>query len=302
MTGVPIFTESPISSILQAPRVSTDAEPSPTFSSSSSAHMPNVNPIVSAPLGPTSKLTSAAETGATSQDHSAPTSSSTVRQPGSLPTSFATSSRASSPGGTVRHVPPPPKVGEKMQPAAYYSPVPTPTQAAQPSYQVGVDSGSSLRAVSKAYVPNTPHSRQGDLLSPFPNGLLSHQESYESPVQTPTTAGAPPRSFEHPPGYIQNSYAADLTPEQRFSTQHRASSQVLGYKNTIDDTNGSKSPIGVFGGLSGLVSPGGKGPGILNGDEDDDKNILAVASDWLKVAGKKMTEVEGEVWRRINGE
>ena len=43
--------------------------------------------------------------------------------------------------------------------------------------------------------------------------------------------------------------------------------------------------------------------GILNGNgRDNDRNLLDVASGWLKVAGKKMSEVEGEVWRRINGD
>lgn len=52
-----------------------------------------------------------------------------------------------------------------------------------------------------------------------------------------------------------------------------------------------------------MVSPGkGKG-GILNGDgTSGDESVWGMVGGWVKGVGKKMGEVEGEVWRRINGE
>ena len=111
------------------------------------------------------------------------------------------------------------------------------------------------------------------------------------------------KNLEHPPGYVQNPYAADLTPEQRFATQHGASSPSLGYNdNNVAGIGGMKSPSGMFQGLGGMVSPRPAG-GILNGDgKTDDGSYWGMVSGWAKGAGKKLSEVEGEVWRRINGE
>ena len=110
------------------------------------------------------------------------------------------------------------------------------------------------------------------------------------------------KNTEHPPGYVQNPYAADLTPEQRFATQHGASSPTLGYNDSNAGLGGMKSPSGMFQGLSGMVSPR-PGGGILNGDgKTDDGSYWGMVSGWAKGAGRKLSEVEGEVWRRINGE
>lgn len=104
---------------------------------------------------------------------------------------------------------------------------------------------------------------------------------------------SPRKSLEHPPGYVQNPYAADMTPEQRFATQKSPGSPSLGYGN------GVKSP-GILG---GLASPG-KGMGILNGTgaAGDGEGVWGVVGGWVRGVGKKVGEVEGEVWRRINGE
>ena len=56
---------------------------------------------------------------------------------------------------------------------------------------------------------------------------------------------------------------------------------------------------------SGMTSPGvgtaGSRGGILDNGSDDG-SVWGMVSGWAKTAGKKMGEVEGEVWKRINGE
>ena len=95
------------------------------------------------------------------------------------------------------------------------------------------------------------------------------------------SASAPRRSLEHPPGYVQNPYAADLTPTQRLG-QHSNQSSTMGYT-----------------GPSGM-SAGASSGGIFNAEDGD--SIWDTARKWAKVAGEKASEAEKEVWRRINNE
>ena len=56
-----------------------------------------------------------------------------------------------------------------------------------------------------------------------------------------------------------------------------------------------------MGGLAGLGSPSGLG-GILNGDgKAEGESVWGVLGGWASAVGRKVGEVEGEVWRRING-
>ena len=326
MAGVQIFTKSPINPAVQAPgaagvtNVSSPAnhrEPQPVSASSSpssstynaSQTIPagplsstswTVKPVISPRPGPNSKSTYTPQTASAAAEHSSSVLFSSPPRPRHLPSPMPSKSRSPSP---ARHIPPPPKVGEKMQPASYYSPTPTPTQVFQPPYQIGTNLVSDKGPGADAWASNTLHTRSNDLLSPYSNGLIAPQESYKEPTQTPTTAGASRQSLEHPPGYVQNPYAADMTPEQRFTTQHGVNSLTLGYNDNSTGIGGSKTPTGAFSGMSGTVGPSASGSGILDGNgNDNDRNVLTVAGGWLKVAGKKMSEVEGEVWRRINGE
>lgn len=213
-------------------------------------------------------------------------------QPGSLPAPAVNRSRSTSPR---RDIPPPPKVGEKMKPASYYSPAPTPTHNNQQTPFQGFGGQTPATATFAGY---------SGLLSPHPNALLSPARNFGSPAQTPTAATMPPANLEHPPGYVQNPYAADMTPEQRFASQHGATSPSLGYNdnNHGQGFGGFKSPTGMFGNMGTTASPAPRGAGILNGDGKGDESVWGMMGGWAKTVGKKMSEVEGEVWRRINGE
>ena len=335
MAGIQIYTESPISPAVQPSQGSSadgerrgdhttmyNGSPSATAASSSQGTLPShsmanasssdlphshgpshshTRPEISLPT-PTATSAAMSSHEPTLQQSSTTTSSPPSPQPGALPTPSQSRSRSASPR---RDIPPPPKVGEKMQPASYYSPAPTPTYSApQGSFPTPAGTLPSSDPRSAALPSATgAFAGQNGLLSPHPNSMLSPTRTYGSPAQTPTTATMQQKNLEHPPGYVQNPYAADLTPEQRFATQHGASSPSLGYNdNNATGIGGMKSPSGMFQGLSGMVSPR-PGGGILNGDgKTDDGSYWGMVSGWAKGAGKKLSEVEGEVWRRINGE
>lgn len=86
------------------------------------------------------------------------------------------------------------------------------------------------------------------------------------PVPIAAEYGAPRQSFEHPPGYQQDAYASD---------QRRA-----------QDADNSSS----LGGLSESV-------GGINTE-----NIWNATKQWASTAGKKISETEAEIWRRISKE
>ncbi|MCJ1315872.1 hypothetical protein MMC15_001192 [Xylographa vitiligo] len=302
MAGVQIYTESPISPAkataptprTPSPYAASAQEVPPTTNGSSpstpSAYTPSYPSGLPTPTQPNSSLPTST------------TSTPPPPQPSSLPAPFVPKSRTPSPR---REIPPPPKVGEKVQPPSYYSPAPTPTYFAAPQpFGFGAPPNDPRSAgfapnQSASTVPNTPY---GNGYAPASsNGLLSPQSARlpynqpssatASPAQTPITAGRP--SFEHPPGYVQNPYAADMTPEQRFGTAHSPHSPTLGW-----NTSGMGKSPGLLGGLTSPV--GGLG-GILNGGGEEE-SVWGMVGGWMKGVGKKVGEVEGEVWKRINGD
>ena len=198
------------------------------------------------------------------------------------------SSRSGSPRMTL---PPPPKAGEALKPSSYYAVAPI--AGSQPLHVP--------RSASISPRPLPEHLRR----SPN-NGILSPTMPQDSALLTPKSAPLPRKSLEHPPGYVQNPYAADLTPAQRFATHHGPASPTLGYGNgSGNSTNvilGSKIPSSIFS-FSALMSPT-KGSDTPIGSKGDDngEDWWSVVGFWAKSMGKKVGEVEGEMWRRINGE
>lgn len=305
--GIEIHTASPISpakataitprtsALSPSPYMPATAATSTTPSINTTADPPPPQPQQQPSGLPTPTIPSSFSTASpppTQTQHAPP-----PPQPFALPTPFIPKSRTPSPR---REIPPPPKVGEKPKPAAYYSPTPTPTyfQSSQPF--------SPHTGLSSPMAPRTAGLPPRSVTSVSHNGLLSPQSArlpYNSPLPTPTNtttaAGddistARP-SLEHPPGYVQNPYASDMTPEQRFATeqQNGAGSPRLGY---VNGGSTARSPGFVMGGLG---SPKGS---ILDGNGGVEESIWGVMGGWVKGVGKKMGEVEEEVWKRINGD
>lgn len=106
-------------------------------------------------------------------------------------------------------LPPPPKVGEKAMPPEYYAP-----------RQAGLVQGRHRHASSLQMPPVYPRLEsvggQADVWN-TPTGRANERipaRSRAKSLAEGTTGG----NMEHPPGYMQNPYASDMTPEQRFAT------------------------------------------------------------------------------------
>ena len=163
-------------------------------------------------------------------------------------------------------LPPPPKAGEKPMPPEHYAPA-----QAVPTH-------------SQPYPPQMAHPPLG----PSPSGMLprSTTSTTTQPSFTPSAPSAelsastesPSRlSLEHPPGYVQNQYASDMTPAQRLAAvrQEKQSDTVpsLGYTNS----NAS----------------GSAGYGEREG-------VWDMATRWAKKKGEQASELHGQVWERID--
>ena len=163
-------------------------------------------------------------------------------------------------------LPPPPKAGEKPMPPEYYTPVhPTPTkpqpyppQMAQPplgSYPNGIPPGSTTSSTEPSFPLSAP------------------------PINLPVaSAGSPTRaSLEHPPGYIQNPFASDMTPAQRLAAAQREgdseTSPSLGF---TDNAKGNHAGFG------------------------EEESVWSIASKWAKKKGEQASELHGQVWEKID--
>ena len=84
-------------------------------------------------------------------------------------------------------------------------------------------------------------------------------------------------SLEHPPGYVQNPFASDMTPDQRFAAKQQQENQsnILPSLGYTDNAEGSR-------------------PGL-----DEDETVWATAKKWVKEKGEKASKLGEEVWDRI---
>ena len=206
MSGIPIHTQSPISA----------AKASKTPTSSSNNEYPSAQPGAAAPT-PTQTISS------TSQYAPPPP------QPGTVPVPLPATITAKP------SIPPPPKPGEKPKPLQYYAPVhagPThvATQAQPYPEQMSIPPPA----------PSYPRQPPASITSPNPtpsfpqpSSLYSPTEAQHQPPPTRTLPGANEggerRSLGHPPGYVQNSHAMDMTQDQRLAIQQGNQSGSLGY-------------------------------------------------------------------------
>ncbi|KAM0482303.1 hypothetical protein ACHAPX_002819 [Trichoderma viride] len=146
-------------------------------------------------------------------------------QPGAVP----------SPPGGKSHLPPPPKAGETLQQAQT---VPMPPQM---SYQLPTSAvptqGGSSTSTSTAYSPSEPH---------------------------PTLIQTSEPDFSHPPGYQQNTNAADFSRDQR-----EAYNASLNQESSL---------------------------------AHEAESVWNTAKKWAAAAGDSIATAENEVWKRINKE
>ncbi|MCJ1448399.1 MAG: hypothetical protein MMC23_008914 [Stictis urceolatum] len=293
-TASPTTTAAPPTSTAYPPAYPAAAPPAPT---SASAYAPR-------PTHPSPTRTYAPPSSQTSSSPPPP-------QSGALPTPYNSTSRSSSPR---RAVPPPPKAGERVQPTSYYAPQPTATAtctgAPAPSHalpqpyppQMGMPTLQGQQVGSGT----APSGAQGSqYLSPtqsyFPSGTLG---GAPGPPQHGAGDQARRGSTEHPSGYMQNPYAADMTPEQRFQQQRSGGySPSIGYSDPGNGSGGFMGSLGFGRGGSGSGRSSPAPPGILTGDgRGDSESYWDTVGGWVKGAGKKLGEAEAEIWKRVNKE
>lgn len=246
MSGIPIHTEDPISPANASnitPQTSDAGNPSqPAKSTAPSPYVyPPAQPGAIAPT-PTSTVPH-------SSSHGPP-----APQPGvaPIPPPPTTAAQPS--------LPPPPKAGEKPLSPELYAPVhytpaqpqPYPSQMSQPPVN------SPMRGVPTGSTTSTSMSTSFT------------SDASAQPIDVSSSPDMPARaSLEHPPGYVQNPFASDMTPDQRFAAEQEQGNRsdtlpCLGY---IDNPKGSR-------------------PGL-----EDDKTAWGTAKNWVKETGEQAKEV-----------
>ena len=267
MSAIPIHIESPIS-----PAKATAITPQTTYnlastgtatpattihSSTATNDYPRARPRATAAT-PTQSIPSP-----TSQHPPSP-------QPGAAPapTTATPSSRARG-----LSIPPPPTAGEKPNSPSSYAisqtqstPMPLGTGSSQ-AYppQIGLPpSGPAYNGIPPTSTTSTTQTAS----FPLPTSLPSQ----------PSSAAARSRAntLEHPPGYIQNPQAQEMTPNTRFATEQASASH-----------GSERSPV-----LPGYSDRGNAGVG-------QDEGIWDMAKKLVSQAGEKVQELEGEVWRKF---
>ncbi|MCJ1274416.1 hypothetical protein MMC21_002212 [Puttea exsequens] len=239
MSGIQTHTQDPINtakvSSATTQTVSDAKAPQPTLTSAASNGYPFAQPGAAAPT-PTRPATIAAQEPPSPRPRAIP-----APQPSTI-TAKAT-------------LPPPPKAGETARPVEHYNSTPLhPAQPQQYPYQM-------------SQPPLTPNPKG------IPSGSTTSTTSTPS-YTTQTSLEAPARaSLEHPPGYVQNPYASDMTPTQRLAQEQQENdSTSLGY-NDYGIT--SKAAGGEEGGLWDMASKG------------------------LRKAGEEASKLHGKIWNSL---
>ncbi|KAI9740663.1 MAG: hypothetical protein M1818_004627 [Claussenomyces sp. TS43310] len=262
MSGIPVYTQSPITATkasgvtpqTQAPPSSISSPSKPgyapaTTTATSSSTYPLAQPgaSVAAPMP--------APTSSASQRYSPVQAISTTKTAGDVPPAPQPGAFPTPEHSLRSNLPPPPKSGEHYQPPQPSMPQPYPPQMAIPPptniYGAPPPSSSTSTTTTSA------------------STYLAPMDTYE----------APRKSFEHPPGYVQNPYASNFSGDRRRA---QAAQQDPTGRGLGGYTSGNSSPKAAFG-----VDP---------------EAVWNTAKRWANTAGQKLQETEEMVWKRVNGE
>lgn len=274
MTGIPIHTESPITPVKPSGVTPKTAISHHTPTSLTNVTTSTSSSIVDYPTArPGAGITQPTPTQALTSRYGPP-----PPQPGAFPSaSFA--------GTTAKpSIPPPPRVGEVPKPPEYYSP--HQSAAKQPMQQRPYPPQMAL-SVTEPLKGQAPSSATSTTFTPSftPSTTLPTSERTR-----PTPAFSPSRnnpgqggaSLDHPPGYIQNPYATDVTPAQRFATEQSGpgrGSPGLGYNDSSRNTT------------SGF---------------EDEESVWETAKKWAKGAsntvGSYVTDINEKISRNLENE
>ncbi|KAI9679751.1 MAG: hypothetical protein M1817_004765 [Caeruleum heppii] len=310
MSGIPTYTQSPISAAKAsaitpqtasapvqssplAPR-STAAVPTSTTTSRGESAYPSAKPGVApgpAPTGPP-QLPGQAEHLRPTPTRTAPTETQGHGPPPPQPGAAPHPSNLHQAAATSSTLPPPPKAGEMAKSAALQPsnpPAAATSSASQPyppqmSYASPTSNLRSGASTATSSIPSIPMPNSNPTAIPFS----------QAPPPPPSSGQNPPANLAHPPGYIQNPFAAELTPAQRAAQEASQSheSGLPGFGGGIGGGGSNNTSTGV-----GARS---RSNSVLHVDDPAEEGFWDTARKWVKVAGEKASEAEEEVWRRIN--
>lgn len=255
MSGIEIHTQDPINlaeATGETPQTAYTSKPQTSSQPSATTAPSNSYPAAQ----PGAARSTPTSTVAPSSAHGPP-----PPQPGAAPVPAppATTAKAT--------LPPPPKAGERPMPPEYYAPPqpsfaqpahsqPYPSQMSQPPPghpAYGVPPGSTTSATT---IPSYTH----------------HAPSTSLPI----SGELPGRtSLEHPPGYVQNPYASDMTPAQRLAAEQRENesesiSPSLGYNDGARRSS--------------------------NADFGEEDSVWQMAKKGLKKTGEEASKLHGRIW------
>ncbi|TGO42472.1 hypothetical protein BHYA_0008g00630 [Botrytis hyacinthi] len=296
-SGVPVPPTGP-STFSETAAPASSSEPlnrsNPTTTLPSSSSYPRAQPAAAVPIPtgiansqryappPAAAVTTAKPepTRTTKEDSDVPP----APQPGAFPkptTGFAGNTFASQ----TKSVPPPPRAGSSyavnhnatpsMPPNPSAGQVGTGENHTEYPPQMTIPPPSVTRATFSTTMTmdaNTAAQTSGSYGTMHPQPV-SVGDAYAHRTQQENEGYGQRRSveyLEHPPGYVQNAYAAELSSDQRRAM----------------DVNERRENASVG--------------GVISGGEEE--GIWGSAKRWVGSAGSKLSEGEKEVWRRINGE
>lgn len=198
----------------------------------------------------------------------AATTTSTSTYPPARPGAVAFSGPTAAAQRYAPHVQPTPttQIGDENAPAPQPGSVPAPSSrnTIPPPPKTGESHRQPYPPQMAIPPPTGPYRSQ----HPSSSTSTTTSASASYPVAIPS-AEVPRRSLEHPPGYQQNVYASEPTSGYQKRAQE-ANASLLGAQDASDNMGGM--------------------------------DFLNTAKKWAQQAGEKISEVEAEVWRKINKE
>lgn len=299
MPPIPIYTDAPITAAKAdgiTPR--TAYIPTPTSNTSdqtvASGGYPAAKPGAPAVPAPTGSVTAPPRLSPTrTAQASLPQDNPPPPQPGATPVA-PTTSRYSPTTGAAAPAPPQPLPGSSAMPM----PMPMPPQLSIPPPPTNLAPTHSTSHAS----PTSPMKPQ----TTIPLGAVPPPPSsqYAAPA-APGMSLSPRHSVEHPHGYVQNPYAAELSAAQRASLEaqenaerrHRSRGSITSLLGVGDSGAAAGSE---FGG-SGAGGAGGEGGGGGGGENGAGGGVWSTVKGFASVAGQKAVEMEEAAWRRVNG-
>lgn len=289
MTGVPIYTESPITPAKPSgvtPQTAINKNQTPTAATKSASGIASSNLNYPPPQpGPVATLPTPTQAPKSHYEPPPP-------QPGAFPS-------ASSAAITAKpSLPPPPRVGEVPKPPEYYAPHHSPPKTLTQRRQYPPQMMLSMTEPSKGQPPSSTTSTATYTPAFTPSTSLPTTERLQPTPTSPLPgnnhgngqlgAGSGV-SLDHPPGYIQNPYASnDTLPDHRFATEQ---------------TNNSprrEQPLG----LGGYNDNSSHNITTTSSGFDDEESVWGIAKKWAKGAsdtvGNYVTDINEKISRNLD--